>query len=451
MARAGDGRTPGESEFEVRLEVAPADEIEFVFRNASNAYDNAPAPPLDTAQGSAPARPVPYQNLTPPYNYRTRFPAFVVQDGQVFNYRPPAFPSAPRIETRTVDSTVPNVPGRTIRIFLPRGYDSNAWKRYPVVYFHDGQNVFFPGSAFGTWDADRIARYEMGQGRMREAILVAVDNADAYGSTRRTEYVPPGDSVSGLPGTADAYTRFLIENVMPTLDHHYRTLTPPGGQARPENTIVAGSSLGGVVTAYIGREHPDQFGKLGIFSPAWWACTNYLQNKFLPDPKLPIQIYMDIGTAESSGGQSSSAVYWNDALRVANALISDGYAFNRDLLFIPECGALHNEAAWSRRLPAFFDFALNTWSDPQWLAAQLAPPVPEIAAVDAAAGTATLEIAAPLGVPVLIQSGTTPSAWDTWALLPASEAAAWRTESRSGPLPNPTRSFWRTRVTLPDY
>lgn len=187
MTRVGAGRTTGESIFELGAIASPADEIEFVFNDGAGRYDNAPAPPQNTPQGAAPAIPVPYQSLVPPYNYRTSLDVFTVQDGQVYNYQPPATVSASSIVNRFVNSSVSGIPGRNIRIYLPRGYAENTTRSYPVVYFHDGQNVFFPGGTFGTWDADRIANYEIGQGRMREAILVAVDNGNGYGSDRLVE------------------------------------------------------------------------------------------------------------------------------------------------------------------------------------------------------------------------------------------------------------------------
>ncbi len=229
MTRVEQGRTSGESIFEVSPVAAPGDEMEFIFFDGSGHYDNAPAPPSNTPQNNAPAVPVPYQSLSAPYNYRTALDVFAVQDGQVFNYFPPATISAPSITTRFINSTVNGVPGRNIHIFLPRGYNENTGRRYPVVYFHDGQNVFFPGGTFGTWDADRIAVYEMSQGRMREAILVAIDNGNDYGSDRMVEYVPPTDQLSGQPqGSADKYVQFLHDNVLPTLDYNYRYSEPSG-------------------------------------------------------------------------------------------------------------------------------------------------------------------------------------------------------------------------------
>ena len=197
MRVVGPGRSgvSGEKLFRVEGILDSGVEMEFVFNNGSS-WLNAPAPPSGVATNNAPAVPAPYQGLSGPYNFRTSLDVFFVQDQQVFNYPPPASLSAPRMVTWNVGSTVSNIPGRPITIYLPRGYTENTWKKYPVVYFHDGQNVFFPGDGFGTWDADRIATYEIGQGRMRECILVAVPNGNSYGSDRLYEYLPDGDTIT---------------------------------------------------------------------------------------------------------------------------------------------------------------------------------------------------------------------------------------------------------------
>jgi predicted alpha/beta superfamily hydrolase len=444
MRDAGPGRNASERLYEIRGIGTPGGEIEFVFRNAANTYDNAPAPPENTPQGAAPARPAPYQNLAPPYNYRTRLDVIHVQGGQVFNYPPPASPSAPRIVTRTVDSTAPTIPGRTARIYLPRGYDENTWKRYPVAYFHDGQNVFFPGGPFGTWDADRIATYEISQGRMREAILVAIDNGNAYGSNRLREYLPPSDALSGTQGAADRYLQFLADNVLPTLDFNYRTLNPPGQPARPAENIVAGSSMGGLASSYIALSGSGRFGVAGIFSPAFATAPNFYGTTLLPAPKLPCRFYLDIGSVESSGAIASSAVYWNDAHAFYNALVADGYAVNSELLFWPECGAVHNENAWSRRLPAFFAFALDPWREPQPLALDLYPPRVEIAAAHPSDGRATVEIVAPFGVPITLERTSDFLTWSGTATRPAPDRP-WERLAFDETFPTAPRQFWRAR------
>ncbi len=448
MIPIGAGRIAGEQVWEIRGIAAPGDEIEFVFHNDQSQYDNAPAPPSNTAQGAAPSVPMPYQGLSAPFNYRTPLDVLQVQDGQVFNYRPPATVSAPRVENRAVGSTVTGIPGRNIHIWLPRGYDNNTWKRYPVVYFHDGQNVFFPGGTFGTWDADRIASYETSQGRMREAIIVAVDNGNDYGSDRLKEYEPPGDIVSGYSGIADKYNQFLRDNVLPTLDYNYRTLNQPGQTANPKNNIIAGSSMGGLVSAYIGRESSGVFGRIGIFSPALWAAPNYMANSLSTAPKLPLQIYLDIGSAENSASVSDSATYWNDAMNLYNIYLRLGYAVNTELLFHPECGANHNEQAWSRRLPGFFQYELSPWDEPQWLAAALELPPLRLQSVDPAAGNATVNLLAPLGVPLVLESSTNLTTWSPWA-TPQTASAIWQNMTISGTSQPGGMRFWRARVTTP--
>jgi predicted alpha/beta superfamily hydrolase len=444
MQRVGQGRISTESVFELAAVAQPADEIEFVFNDGNGHFDNAPAPPQNTPQGAAPGTPVPYQSLSPPYNYRTSLDVFTVQDGQLFDYQPPATVSAPNVTTRFVNSTVSGIPGRNIHVFLPRGYVENTGRRYPVVYFHDGQNVFFPGGTFGTWDADRIATYETSQGRMREAILVAIDNGNDYGSNRQVEYIPPGDQLSGQPaGTADKYVQFLRDNVLPTLDYNYRTLNQPGQQIQPSVNITAGSSLGGLVTAYIGMTNSSVFGKIGAFSPAFWAGPNFRTNTLNTAPKLPLTIYMDIGSNESSSSQSDSNVYWLDALGVYNTWLGDGYAVNTELLMYPKCGAVHNEAAWSARLPVFFQFALSLWSEPNTIALEKFPPRLQLLNCDPVNGTARLYFLAPLGVPFVVNRSADLMTWPEQSSL-APATAIWEDRFLDEQFAAPAdRRFWR--------
>ncbi|MEY2439354.1 MAG: hypothetical protein QOI34_739 [Verrucomicrobiota bacterium] len=444
MVRIGQGRTVSESIFEVASVAASADEIEFVFNDGNGNYDNAPGPPQNPPQGAAPGIPAPYQSLAPPYNYRTSLDVFAVQDGQVFNYQPPAAVSPPTISTRFVNSTVSGIPGRNIHIFFPRGYVQNTTKRYPVVYFHDGQNVFFPGGTFGTWDADRIANYETAQGRMREAILVAIDNGNDYGSDRMIEYIPPGDQLSGQPpGTADHYVQFLRDNVLPTLDFNYRTLNQPGQAPQPAANITVGSSLGGLLTAYMGTTNSGVFGKIGVFSPAFWAGPNFRSNALAQASKLPLSIYMDIGSTENSASQSSSDVYWLDAFTVYNKWLGDGYAVNSELLMYPRCGAVHNENAWSTRLPVFFHFALNLWSEPNPLALNKFPPRLDVVTCDPTAGTTQLHFLAPLGIPFTVKRSSDLMTWPDQSALPPA-TAIWEDRILDEQFDmTASRRFWR--------
>jgi predicted alpha/beta superfamily hydrolase len=444
MQRVDQGRTVSESVYEVGNVAAPGDEMEFIFTDGAGHYDNAPAPPQNPQQGAAPAVPVPYQSMSPPYNYRTRLDVFTVQDGQVYNYDPPAAVSPPTIEHRLVGSTVSGILERYIHIYLPRGYVQKTSKRYPVVYFQDGQNVFFPGGSFGTWDADRIATYEISQGRMREAIVVGIDNT----GDRMSEYIPPGDQISGqATGKADKFVQFMRDNVLPTLDYNYRTLNQPGQLTVPAGNITAGSSLGGVVTAYIGMTNSSMFGKIGVFSPAFWSAPHFITDTLTPAPKLPLVIYMDIGSSESSSSQSSSETYWEDALSVYNTWLGDGYAVNSDLLMWPQCGAVHNEAAWSGRLPAFFQFALTVWSEGNPIALRKFPPRLDLSSVDLSGGSARLHFLAPLGAAFTLFRSTDLMSWEDQTLLPPA-TSIWEDRNVVDPFALPaTRRFWRLQTT----
>jgi predicted alpha/beta superfamily hydrolase len=431
MRNVGAGRSASEKLFRADGVATVGGELEFVFNDGAS-WLNAPAPPSAA----------PYSGLAAPFNFRTTLDVFFVQDQQVFNYRPPPSVSAPSFTTRTIGSTVTNIPGRTITIQLPRGYAENTWKRYPVVYFHDGQNVFFPGGPFGTWDADRIAAHESGQGRMREAILVAIPNGNALGSDRLQEYLPNGDTITLYgsnsvihPGKAAKYAQFLVDNVLPTLDFNFRTLS---GAA---DTVVAGSSMGGLASDYIGHTRGDRFGAAGIFSPAFWAAPNYLTNRTLTLQALRRYLYM--GTAESSSGESSSNVYWQGALNAYNSYLQVGQAVNRSLIFEGGAGGQHNEPNWSRRLPSFFAWALDPWREANPLALENFPPTLRIEPGTSAAGV-TLRRQRLFGCRQDLLSTTDFAAWQTNALSPAMDAWDEATNTVT-PGPAPGR-FWSLRT-----
>ncbi|MDX2081344.1 MAG: alpha/beta hydrolase-fold protein [Terrimicrobiaceae bacterium] len=436
MRVVGPGRNGSERLFRVDGLAAGGSEIEFVFRDASSTFLNAPAPPSSA----------PYAGQQPPYNFRTRLDVFFVQDQQVFNYRPPASLSAARTETRQVSSTVAGIPGRPITIYLPRGYNENAGKRYPVVYFHDGQNVFSPGGPFGSWDADRIATFEISQGRMREAILVAIPNGNSYGSDRLQEYLPDGDSITvyggttvNHPGRASAYLQFLLANVAPTLDVNYRTM----GDAA--NTMIAGSSMGGLVSDFIALQRSDRFGAAGIFSPAYWAAPNYVTARDGTE-RRPVRRFLSMGTAESSTGESSSNVYWQGALQAYNSYLRSGHAVGGDLAFEGVAGGAHNEAAWARLMPAFYAFALDPWREAQPLAMEVFPPTVRIDLVDPSTNSVRLLFDARMGFRHRIQRSDSLAGWQDEAEISNVEDY-WQVGSQD--LPLAARRFWRLVVDEP--
>jgi predicted alpha/beta superfamily hydrolase len=255
-----------------------------------------------------------------------------------------------RIETMFIESGDEAVPSREIRVWLPPGYDDGS-THYPVIYFHDGQNVFRPGGPFGCWFAEDAAAEEMKAGRMREAIMVAIPNNEAdMGKARMTEYQPPTDwnprDPSRGKGICDRYAEFLLGKVKPAIDAKYRTLPDP------DNTAVAGSSMGGLVSLWLGLK-TDAFGAVGVFSPAFWTSPNFTKSVMERSKKDGLRIYMDMGTEEKG---NLSGDYWLDALAVREALLKQGYVEGEDFLWNPGEGDEHNEKAWGKRLPVALRF-----------------------------------------------------------------------------------------------
>ena len=223
---------------------------------------------------------------------------------------------------------------RTLIVYLPPSYSLNPLKRYPVLYMHDGQNLFEAAtSATGVeWRVDETANSRMNQGLMDEAIIVGVYNT---GSNRIFEYTPCCDADYG-GGGADLYESFIIDTVKPYIDGAYRTLSSKA------NTAVMGSSLGGLVSFYIGRRHPEVFGKLGSMSGSfWWDNEALTVQVEASASKVPVKIYLDAGT--NSDGLTQTT-------RMRNALVTDGYVQGSDLYYYVAQGGSHNESSWAARV-----------------------------------------------------------------------------------------------------
>ncbi len=339
MLAVGPGRNGGEKLWRVDgINHAGETNLIFVFTDNQGHYDNP-----DGVGGR---------------NYETPLDAAVVQDGQVYNYWPPAFVSTNRIETFTLNST--NLASRTIRVYLPRGYNENTTKRYPVLYMHDGQNLFLGMGPFGCWNADTNANNLIRFGRMRETIIVGVDNS----SDRFCEYAPPGCSYSQCSTPhGDKYASLLVDELKPIIDVNYRTLFDP------DDTGVLGSSLGGLISAYLGWQRSGTFHKIGAMSSSLDICFPIPS----PDAKRPIRIYLDSGNMDAQGTVGSS----DDLLSTVgerDKLLQNGYAFNLDLDHTIGYGQWHNEQWWNVRSPRCFTFLFPTSDEPNTVLDTATPP-----------------------------------------------------------------------------
>jgi predicted alpha/beta superfamily hydrolase len=226
---------------------------------------------------------------------------------------------------------------RPVLVYLPPGYAVDAGRRYPVLYFHDGQNLFDRRTAFGgnEWALDETAEALVSSGAIEPIIIVAVGNTP----DRLDELTPVYDASVGAGGDADAYARFLIEELKPAIDARYRTQT---GAAK---TGVGGSSLGGLVSMYLGLTRSTTFGRLGVVSPSvWWGNRDILARVDALPAKLPLRVWVDIGTAEGGGGETVI-----DARALRDALIAKGWVLDADLSYREVAGATHSEPAWAAR------------------------------------------------------------------------------------------------------
>jgi predicted alpha/beta superfamily hydrolase len=231
---------------------------------------------------------------------------------------------------------------RTILVYLPPGYDPESAERYPVLYLHDGQNVFDRATSIGEeWHVDETAESLIRSGEIEPLIVVGVYNTGVH---RIDEYAPTPRPDKGGGGRADDYGHMLIMELKPFIDRTYKTL--PGAQ----NTALGGSSLGGLVTLHLGMKFPTAFGKLAVLSPSiWWDDRVILREvERLPD-RLPQRIWLDAGTGE---GDEVIA----DARAVRDALVARGWEIGNDLAYVEAEGAGHNEESWGARVAHVLKF-----------------------------------------------------------------------------------------------
>ena len=225
---------------------------------------------------------------------------------------------------------------RDITVFLPPGYEPARDVRYPVLYMHDGQNLFDPEVAFKKgehWRVGETASELIDAGRIDPLIIVGLANT---GPRRVHEYTPTHDRRRG-GGEADNYGRLIIEELKPLIDTTYRTL--PDSM----HTGMAGSSLGGLVTLYLGLKRPDVFGRLGVMSPSvWWDRRVILRNVRESRPKPRLRIWVDMGTRE--GRQ-----HLENARLLKVGLLKAGWVDDDDLHYEEAAGGTHSESAWGGR------------------------------------------------------------------------------------------------------
>jgi predicted alpha/beta superfamily hydrolase len=238
---------------------------------------------------------------------------------------------------------------RTVRIFTPARYDLDREARFGVIYMQDGQNVFeHPRSARSPgWAADTTLEALIESGRVGPWMIVAID----HGLGRFEEYSPWDEPRENVKARGDQYARFLLEQLKPWVDYHYRTCTGP------EQTAVVGSSLGGLISLYLHRWHTDVFGRAAALSPSVMWSGHGLFRHWSEHARSWTRLYIDAGSDEHFGMGAFPMNYGEETRRFGEHLVQLGYA-PHELRVELEPGGLHTEADWRRRLPSAFEWLL---------------------------------------------------------------------------------------------
>ena len=246
---------------------------------------------------------------------------------------------------------------RNVLVYLPPSYDHSD-RHYPVLYMHDGQNLFDNATSFsGEWQVDETMEM-LSREEQLEAIVVGVPNG---GSERLNEYSPFVDAQYG-GGKGNEYVQFLTDTVKPLVDASFRTLPERG------NTGVMGSSMGGLISLYAFFYRADYFGFAGVMSPSLWFAKGAVYEYVESMPFRRGKLYLDAGTREFGNVwpevltmRARSRRYYASVRRIKRILAKKGYRPVRDMMHVEEKWATHNEAAWARRLPnALRFFMINT-------------------------------------------------------------------------------------------
>lgn len=235
---------------------------------------------------------------------------------------------------------------RTIRIYLPNDYQKNE-KRYPVLYMHDGQNVFSDDDAIGGISLE-LEKYL--NEKQLDVIVVAIDQNS---SERKNEYCPwvngeyskkiVGD-VEQFGGKGKQYIDFVVNELKPYIDDNYRTIK--------DESSMAGISLGGLITAYACCRYPTVFKNITILSTAFYANQENMEG-LLRDTDLSDvnSFYLDCGTKEAGDGTFISKEFVNSNKAVYEILKEKLPNVQFKLID----GAEHNYMDFRKRVPEFFN------------------------------------------------------------------------------------------------
>lgn len=239
----------------------------------------------------------------------------------------------PKIELLGDSFPVPKISQeRRVHVLLPHDY-AQTDTRYPVLYLHDGQNLFGGGAGYGSWEIDQkmallAARHH------HEVILISIDHAH---DERIREFTLHPTRAG--KGRGQYYLNFIRHTLKPIVDRSFRTLPDAA------HTGIGGSSLGGLISIYAGLMHPDVFGRLMVFSPSLWISPKIYFDAIRFQTPVPMKVY-------AYGGEKESRYMVPSIQRFNDALTRQHYGGNPiDIHLSVDPAGIHQEAHWSREFP----------------------------------------------------------------------------------------------------
>ncbi|MFN8135946.1 MAG: alpha/beta hydrolase-fold protein, partial [Bacteroidales bacterium] len=233
---------------------------------------------------------------------------------------------------------------RKIWIYLPPGYETSGLA-YPVLYMHDGQNLFDNLTSFsGEWKVDEALNSLASQGK-KVPIVIGIENGANYRIGEYTPWINP--NYGG--GDGEKYMQFIVETLKPYVDQNYRTLTDR------ENTGIMGSSLGGLISHFGALKYQSVFGKAGIFSPSYWFSDSVWMFTHDAGKQYGVRFYQLCGSDESNEIDVPASMY-----RMNDSLVKLGFT-QENISNKEVAGGQHNEKLWSEAFSDAYQWLFNDY------------------------------------------------------------------------------------------
>lgn len=240
--------------------------------------------------------------------------------------------------------TLPTQKPRRLYIYTPKGYERSE-ERYPVLYMFDGHNVFYDSHA--TYGKSWGMKEYLEKSKL-PLILVGVE-CNPEGDNRMSEYAPWDIVWKGktlFEGRGKLTMDWIVDELKPRIDREYRTLPDR------EHTLIAGSSMGGLMSLYAVTAYNGTFSRAACLSPSLWGARHHEADLKAAGPlKSPTRIYMDMGTAEVDGHITGLTSLFETARRLTRV------GAHVDARVVPD--ARHSEAYWEKRIPIFMEYLLK--------------------------------------------------------------------------------------------